>query len=61
MRAHVDIEAILARVLLPTDAAHERFISRMNELVGFEMALCFELLSTAILPAHKRPIRRLKS
>jgi len=49
--AHVDVEAVLARVLLPTDPTHEGLLPGVDELVGLEVALRLELLPAAILSA----------
>lgn len=57
MGAHVDFEAVLARVLLPTYPTHEGLVSRVHELVSLEVALRLELLRAAILSANKWSFR----
>lgn len=59
MGPHVDIKPIFPRVLFMTNFALERLVSRVDQLMRFQVTLCDELFSTSNVIADKWSVSRL--
>ena len=53
VRPFVDLQTSRSRVALPTDVTGERFVTRMNQLMGFQVSFGDETLIAALESADE--------